>query len=388
MHQKLKTKKTIFSIFFICLLLSSVSATLMLQATASDPDYDGWLDGWQYRKSHTVNETPGADAGYQIALKVYYGSGTDGAETLSGLTFGKVYCDYCVQPDFDDVRFTLSDGETLLPYWIESIAEENYAIFWVKVTGNLTDSAQTLYIYYGNADASTTSDGTQVFELFDDFNDDSFNTNLWNESGVGTLTESNGDLEISSTNATYKCMGSYQKWGEEYAIRTNFKINYDGDGDSNRRWYYGWSDSSDGVLPGGRDVAVFCVDTSTRLYMTSADSVYTRSPRTNHLTAYTIGEICHNSTAVVFKENNVLTKTITTNTPVDAMGIKAPIQTNTLNIDWVCVRNWVSSEPVHDTWGPIETLYDAAYNAGYNQGWNDALAAVNNFTDSIKKPGE
>ncbi|MEM0162744.1 MAG: hypothetical protein QXO62_06750, partial [Thermoproteota archaeon] len=73
----------------------------------------GWLQGWMYRKSHVINSASGAGTGYQVKIVAYYGSGTDSGNT--------VYLNSRCKTDFSDVRFTASDGVTLLNYWTESV---------------------------------------------------------------------------------------------------------------------------------------------------------------------------------------------------------------------------------------------------------------------------
>lgn len=58
--------------------------------------------------------------------------------------------------DFGDIRFTDYDGITLLDYWMKEKVDGDYAIFWVKLAHDLS-SDQTIYMYYGKSDATTTS---------------------------------------------------------------------------------------------------------------------------------------------------------------------------------------------------------------------------------------
>jgi hypothetical protein len=141
---------------------------------AYDPNYnvDGWrkvytvvpsewLSGWSYRKSHVINSASGAGTNYQVRIVVHYGSGTDsGAD---------VYLNSKCRTDFGDVRFTRSDGTTLLDYWMETKVDSDYAIFWVEVADDLSSSNATIYIYYGKSDATTTSNGANTFLFFDHF---------------------------------------------------------------------------------------------------------------------------------------------------------------------------------------------------------------------------
>ena len=70
--------------------------------------------------------------------------------------------------DGSDVRFTHSDGTTVLKYWVESWSSASQlAYVWVRVP-SLVNGDTTIYLYYGNAGATSASDGTATFDFFDD----------------------------------------------------------------------------------------------------------------------------------------------------------------------------------------------------------------------------
>lgn len=73
--------------------------------------------------------------------------------------------------DFDDIRFTDSDGTTLLSHWREIYTPSTSAIFWVKVPSIPEAATTTIYMYYGNPAAADTSEGDATFLFFDDFED-------------------------------------------------------------------------------------------------------------------------------------------------------------------------------------------------------------------------
>ncbi|MDH7607713.1 MAG: DUF2341 domain-containing protein, partial [Candidatus Bathyarchaeota archaeon] len=137
------------SLFVILLfLLSQFSIFVPIVPTVKASP--GWLSGWNYRKSHIINYASGAGTNYQIKIKVNYGSGTDSGEN--------VYLNGKCRTDFGDVRFTDDDGVTELDYWMEDKVDSDYAIFWVEVKDDLSSQAQTIYVYYGKADATSVSD--------------------------------------------------------------------------------------------------------------------------------------------------------------------------------------------------------------------------------------
>ena len=73
--------------------------------------------------------------------------------------------------DFRDVRFTLADGETVLPHFLESVtgtAPDRVATFWIKVPEIPVDGL-SIYMYFSRPDAEDISSGEKVFDFFDDF---------------------------------------------------------------------------------------------------------------------------------------------------------------------------------------------------------------------------
>ncbi len=145
-------------------LLYTAKAPNAIPIISQTPD-NQWLSGWNFRKSQLIDgsaTTAGTD--YQIRFTVHYGTGVDEGEN--------VYLGNKAKTDFGDVRFTQSDKQTLLSYWLESKIDGATATFWVKITGNLTAQSQTIFMYYGNNEASSTSNGDATFVFFDDFSGD------------------------------------------------------------------------------------------------------------------------------------------------------------------------------------------------------------------------
>lgn len=178
-----------------------------------------WLSDWAYRKSKSINGTAdGAQTNYQIKFNVYKGSGTDSGDT--------VYLDGNCRDDFGDIRFTDSDGSTLLDYWIESSVSGTSAVIWVEIpTIAISPGTASLYIYYSNSDASDASNGTNTFYLYDHFTAASIDTGIWTEStsyavlsgSICTFTPPVAPADNRITSVTGFAPG--------YAIRTRSQIN-------------------------------------------------------------------------------------------------------------------------------------------------------------------
>jgi hypothetical protein len=86
-----------------CILLVVLFFLGLTQVSAAASINEGQ---WTYKKSHSiVGSTAGALTNYQMKFIVHYGSGTDSGED--------VYCDSQCRTDFDDIRFTDSNGNLL-----------------------------------------------------------------------------------------------------------------------------------------------------------------------------------------------------------------------------------------------------------------------------------
>src|SRR5260370_2616685 len=148
------------SVFFALAFLSL--------APMSHAQSASWLNSsWQYRSMVSIANAGGTTlVGYQ--LNVVLGSGFE---------FTKA------QSNGADIRFTASDGVTLLPYWIESWnAGSSSASVWVKVP-SIPAAGATVYLYYGNATATSASNGNTTFDFFDDFSLGSVDTTKWTVGG-------------------------------------------------------------------------------------------------------------------------------------------------------------------------------------------------------------
>jgi len=114
-----------------------------------------WYDSnWQCRRAVSLSPATSV-ADYQVLV------------TLTTATMGNPYSN--VNADGSDIRFTGSDGITLQDYWIESWDNAGTSNIWVQVTNSGTSD---IYMYYGNASASSSSNGFTTFDFFDDFSGD------------------------------------------------------------------------------------------------------------------------------------------------------------------------------------------------------------------------
>jgi len=167
-----------------------------------------WLEGWTYRRAITVTAgSNGMPANYQVKVVV---------DTASLISAGKM------RSDGGDIRFTKSDGVTLLSYWIESGINTTSTVIWVKDPDALSANAShTIYMYYGNPNATSQANGDAVFELFDDFNDNSINTSKWEVKrggGSSTVYEQNQEIEVYSDGTYRAYLKSIQSFSAPYRL--------------------------------------------------------------------------------------------------------------------------------------------------------------------------
>jgi hypothetical protein len=126
--------------------------------------------GWSYRKPITIDNTKNANtlSNYQVSVTL---------DTASLISAGKL------RSDCGDIRFTDSDGQTLLSYWIESGCNSANTKIWVKVPSIPASSTKTIYVYYGNPSATSQSNGYSTFDFFDDFSSYPVGSNLNGQGG-------------------------------------------------------------------------------------------------------------------------------------------------------------------------------------------------------------
>ncbi len=112
-----------------------------------------WLSDYQYRKKFSLSRGDGSVSNYQRKLIVHSGS---------GLAFGNEMClESGAQNWPNDVRFTASDGETLLGHWLET-SDANSAMIWINFD-SIGISKTHFFCYFGKPDATSASSIPDTF---------------------------------------------------------------------------------------------------------------------------------------------------------------------------------------------------------------------------------
>jgi len=306
---------------------------------------------WAYRKSHTITHPTGGLTNYQVKIRVYRTTGTDSVDT--------VYVgDKCLA-DFGDIRFTNNAG-TELDYWME-VNATTYADFWVEID-NISTSTN-IYIYYGNSEATTTSNGDTTFLFFDDFT--TLDTSKWDTTtyiGVGSVSISSGKLnivkpstsgnrpvvysknKISTANTIIETIFNITSTTEQVGISLRSNLT----SDSSYRLYFlaqttSVEDAYGDFTASGtyQKVTNFCSWTT----------------GTNYRLKYILG-----SSSTVWDQNGTQTSYAAAYTAEAylCLGFYYPnsSSTGTYNIlyDFIFQRNYATTEPTHSTWGAEQDL--------------------------------
>jgi hypothetical protein len=157
------------------------------KSALADPD-EWWNNDWLNRKLMIITENSGNTlTDYQIKIDLAY--------------------DADMQTDFDDLRFTSKDGADELSYWVETFIPSDSATVWVKVPSIPFLSTTIIYMYYGNPQAASLSDGEATFDFFDDFPGSSLDGTKWQSGCFGML----GIKGVSVSDSVLRFSGS--GWG-------------------------------------------------------------------------------------------------------------------------------------------------------------------------------
>lgn len=158
-------------------------------------------EGWGYYKEYDQPGTAdGEQTDYQVNITV-----THVTDKMLG--------------DFGDVRFTLTDN-TELDYHLLSYTASTSAVFVVKIP-TLPTGGVTLRVWYGNPDATTTSDPESVYDFYDDFNDGSLDLSKWTwiRESIGNWDE--GVTEAGKLNIKTQNTEIYGTANNAAVLRTN-----------------------------------------------------------------------------------------------------------------------------------------------------------------------
>jgi hypothetical protein len=236
------------------------------------------------------------------------------------------------------------NSSVLLDYWIEDKVDGDYAIFWVEITDDLSSNDVTIYIYYGNSTAVTTSNGLDTFLFFDDF----VNSNQWNldahaEVVGGQLHFSNGISQTGTYTKVSYSFGSANLW--RIMMKANVVSGVELD------LWSTYISSSDYAL-------LICSNTSNNWKIridasTNADN----NAFTNNV--YYLWELRHGA---INEWQSFQDRIQVGNDKIDAHVTTSPEpirlgsypSNSEVYIDWIFASKYVNPEPAHNIWGAEE----------------------------------
>lgn len=284
--------------------------------------------------------------GYQKRVIVHYGSGSDSGENT--------YLNEKCRTDFGDIRFTDDDKTTLLDCWMESKVDSDNAVFWLAVEDDLTLDNQTVYIYYGKADAvypylaTELAHGEATFDAFDDYADESINEAKWTT--TGTPTESGGVMTVGALDG----IRGLTTFGLNYGLRFRANMKSPAGATYNQYGLANWdSDFNvaapyEGLMQRSATVNLWTINTGG----------YVEDLGTDYQDVQRIWDINRkNVSAVHFWVDGIQLNVGTGHTSASLAPQfydSGTVEGEGMVVDWVAIRKFVDPEPVHSSWGEEE----------------------------------
>lgn len=312
------------------------------------------LMNWNYKRCHFItSSTPLTD--YQVKIRIYR---TEGAATEDTVYLGSK----CLA-DYGDIRFVASDDTTELSYWIETNAG-TYADFWIKIPLITTDTL--IWIYYGNENVSTTSNGDATFEFFDDFTGISLNTSKWNPTlirynyGLGTAVINESLLTLTQTfNDSARGIGlSTTSPLSSNINKIRLKCNSRATSNTSTAQTRIILTTSDALDPGTFGLYTNANDSKTYLhngygigdpYIT--DTWTLSSPSIYEFDNYV-------TDPKIYKDSTLATGTGTPSSLPTGNYIRiwCYSTSTSITLDWILVRKYAQTEPIHSSWSSEQKI--------------------------------
>jgi len=166
------------------------------------------LVGWDSKVTVTIDNSAGAElTDYQVSISI---------DTTTLISEGKMLSDGA------DIRFTDSDDNTLLSYWIEEgTLNTASTVLWIKVPTIAATSTKDIYLYYGKADAAAVSSIDDTFIFGDDFSGGGVDLAKW-EDDTAQFSVAGGYL--TGTNTSYN-LQSVDTFSNPVSIETRTIMN-------------------------------------------------------------------------------------------------------------------------------------------------------------------
>ena len=303
---------------------------------------ENWYSGsWAYRRSIAITGSSGAGAGYQVRILMSYEAG--------------------MQADFDDILFTDIDGDTLLDHWRESYVASAYALFWVKVADNL-DSDRYIFFYFGNSTVSSASNGTATFpNLYDDWTVESMRAAVWDS------TDALGSVSWNAAGATHGTIlkleggtaNGRQTYKTDYQTAASMALRFRANIELTTN--QGANTLRVGTSPTPNDAWAYVTSNNGAQEFQVRDSDGNDDNQVvanGYFDSFIVYDITRDGTNAKLYADNVLIETASCNPDVDPSGagyLQCRDEEYDVYVDWILVRNFVSTEPASGAFGDKET---------------------------------
>ncbi|MFA5374575.1 MAG: DUF2341 domain-containing protein [Dehalococcoidia bacterium] len=302
---------------------------------------------------------------YQMKLTVSNASGTSSGSTvyLNGSSLSWPY----------DIRFTKSDGSTLLDYWIETY-DSTTATVWVEFDSIPAGGTTQFYIYYSKASDTDGSNGDNTFIFFDDFNDNSINGSKWTtvSGGGGSIAETGQEIRVTSAGLNRIYLRSQSSFSAPYILdlmakrSENIEVAIHWDGTVSGTYdqpvngylapqYVGWS---------GTNLLLYRYVSGSQTQL----DVYSISLDANYHNYSTVAKSC---TGIdVYYDNSLILDTTDRTRQSGYIGLSARETPSAANAyyDNVRIRKYASTAPTWGTWGSVECSTEPAAGGGGGAG--------------------
>ena len=335
----MKRASMFLSVFLIVFLLVSLTFSwFQIGFVAKVKANPNWLTGWSYRQEHNFTGATGAGSNYQMFFNVYKDTGTSSGD--------KVYLkNHCT--DFpNDIRFTDNDETTLLDYWVED-SNTTWAGVWVEVADSLSSGTVPIYVYYGKSGASTTSNGNNTFNFFDDFTGESIDSNKW------TNTESAWTLD--TVNDLVKTDAGNKELETKYPANLNgYRTLFYWKSDDVTNARSSFSSLIDGTT-GTYNILYYQVDQSNWDYYITSWGECDPGKAVASDTWYVMDEQAGTTTVKLYQDGEIVDTRTYTVDGLFSFRRRLAGSGNYIYLSWVAIGKYVDPEPTHGNWGSEET---------------------------------
>jgi YD repeat-containing protein len=252
-----------------------------------------------------------------------------------------------------------SNNGDLLHYWIESIAgttPNQLATVWIKFD-SIGTGETTFYMYYGEPDATAASNGADTFIFFDDFLVD---LSKWSTDGGSPSlnTASPGTVALKNQSGINRDRLSANMTSVTYNVGARIRTKSGHAGNTLESFLQLATHYEDAVIGAGGDSITLDIYLDGKVYVhvikDGADSYDSGTAFTEN--AYTIYDILWTSGNVTVKKDGNQIRAVTTGIPNSASKffLLGWTLTDLTTIDWILLRQYLSTEPARGSWGSEE----------------------------------